>query len=394
MTSAVLLTPMGRGAVATLLVSGPQATTIVAACFRPASGKPLHMVPKGRIAFGRWGSPTGEEVVVGRRETDQWEIHCHGGEAAPQAIFDALVASGCQPVAWREWIAAEEPDPIVAASRLAMAEATTKRASLVLLDQYQGALREVVNQIAGDLAAGETARAITAVNALLRYADLGLHLTRPWKVVLAGRPNVGKSSLINALVGYQRAIVFDQPGTTRDVVTASTAIDGWPVELFDTAGLRAAHDTLEAAGIELARGQLDAADLVVLVCDASVDWTDEDEALLAETLATCNAQQTVRGRGTRNVPATLVVFNKADLPRSTAPRPAGLLTSAIRNAGIEELCQAIVAHLIPQVPLAGTAVPFTPEQVEGLRRIHAALDCGDLPAAKMCLHSTFVSAQA
>ena len=86
--------------------------------------------------------------------------------------------------------------------------------------------------------AADLQAAAARIREWLAWEDFGLHLTRPWNVVLAGRPNVGKSSLINALLGYTRSIVFDQPGTTRDVVTAATAIDGWPIELSDTAGLR------------------------------------------------------------------------------------------------------------------------------------------------------------
>ena len=87
-------------------------------------------------------------------------------------------------------------------------------------------------------------------------APLGLHLARPWQVVVAGPPNVGKSSLINALAGYPRAIVHWAPGTTRDAVTVETVLDGWPVELCDTAGLRTAGDAVERAGIELARRKM------------------------------------------------------------------------------------------------------------------------------------------
>ena len=102
---------------------------------------------------------------------------------------------------------------------------------------------------------------------LLARADLGRHLVRPWSVVLAGPVNVGKSSLINALAGYGRSIVHHAPGTTRDAVTAATAIDGWPVELCDTAGLRPAATPVERAGIERAQERLAQADLAVLVFD-------------------------------------------------------------------------------------------------------------------------------
>src|SRR5690606_16577637 len=116
-------------------------------------------------------------------------------------------------------------------------------------------LQREIDAIGDEIAAGgedvparfEEARRRLA--ALVDRAPLGLHLTRPWHVALAGAPNVGKSSLLNAVLGYGRAIVFDQPGTTRDVLDAVTAIDGWPVRLTDGAGLRESVDALEAAGV-------------------------------------------------------------------------------------------------------------------------------------------------
>jgi tRNA modification GTPase len=169
--------------------------------------------------------------------------------------------------------------------------------------------------------------------------------------VLAGRTNVGKSSLINALVGYRRSIVFDAPGTTRDVVTATTALEGWPVELSDTAGLRASDDPLEAEGVRRARQQMIAADCLLLVFDGGRAWCAEDDALV------------------ESWPAAIVVHNKADLaPPAAEARPAGLRTSAITADGIDKLVAAIAARLVPDVPPPGAAVPFTPRQVDSLQR--------------------------
>jgi tRNA modification GTPase len=107
------------------------------------------------------------------------------------------------------------------------------------------------------------------LDALLRWSEFGRHLTQPWQVVLTGVPNVGKSSLINRLLGYSRSIVYAEPGTTRDVVTAATAFDGWPVELSDTAGLRDAAGEIEAAGVERARRHLATADLAIVFSTAA-----------------------------------------------------------------------------------------------------------------------------
>ncbi len=171
-------------------------------------------------------------------------------------------------------------------------------------------------------------------------------MIHPWQVVVAGRPNVGKSSLINAIAGYQRAIVHDLPGTTRDIVGVQTALDGWPVEIFDTAGLRAAGDPIEQAGIDLAQGKIAAADLVVLVFDSSSPWTAADQDLF------------------ESHPSALLVSNKSDLPPVPGPQPAAMNVSAATSAGVEELCRAIAHRLVPHLPPPGAAVPFLPEQVE------------------------------
>ena len=107
-----------------------------------------------------------------------------------------------------------------------------------------------------------------------QFAGLGRHLTRPWQVVIAGAPNVGKSSLANALAGYQRAVVSEIPGTTRDLVTTEIALEGWPVELIDTAGLREPGEDLESQGIERALTAAGSADVCLWVLDSSAqpEW--------------------------------------------------------------------------------------------------------------------------
>jgi len=167
-------------------------------------------------------------------------LHCHGGLAAVAAIEEALAAAGCSPLAWPQWALRQSDDPVAAAATVALAEACTQRTAAILLDQYHGALRRAIAEIQAAFDAGDADRARGQIEVLLSRQRLGQHLTRPWSVVLAGPSNVGKSSLMNALVGHRRAIVHATPGTTRDAVTARTAIDGWPVELCDTAGLRAA----------------------------------------------------------------------------------------------------------------------------------------------------------
>ena len=350
----VRLTPPGRGAVATLRVEGSGAVEVVESCFLARSGRPLAACGADQIVVGRFGGDSGEEVVVRRCGEAAVELHCHGGRAAVARIEESLVSAGCRRLAWREWIEAQSDDPIASAALVALAEARTERTAAILLDQYHGALRGEMNQIRQEIDRGEAPSARQRIDALLAREQLGWHLTRPWSVVLAGRTNVGKSSLLNALAGYARAIVHATPGTTRDAVAITTAIDGWAVELCDTAGLRAAEDAVERAGIDRARERLARADVVVLVADRSVHWSADDQAL-------CDRW-----------PTALLVHNKCDLPPMPNSRPAGLSTSALCGEGIDALLAAIGRRLVPNPPAPGVPLPFSSEQVETLRRWRVA----------------------
>jgi len=341
---------------------GPGAADLVGRLFQPASGKSLTEHPLGRIVFGRWSS--GEELVVCRREPDLVEVHCHGGQAAPRAILDSLVAEGAATVDWRDWLRAQQHDPISADAWIALAEARTHRTASILLEQFHGALRREIEVIQLQLAEGQLETALAKIRKLLARASVGLHLIVPYRVVLAGRPNAGKSSLINALVGYRRAIVAETPGTTRDVVTASAAFEGWPVELADTAGLRQARDPLEAAGVDLATDRLSSADLVILLVDVSQRPTDEQEPLRAAW------------------PDALVVLSKCDLPRQLGQNVKGLEASAVTGQGLPELEHAIANRLVSHPPASGEAVPFTAQQVATLGSVLDLLERNEPRAAR------------
>ena len=352
--SAAVLTPGGRGAVATIRFAGDCRTIDAAGVFHAANGRPLAAQTLGRICFGHWGRGSVEEVVVCRRDRTRLEIHCHGGDAAVRRILADLQGAGCtiqsasdQETALGGVFAAE---CIAALSR-----AATLRTADLLLEQTSGTLAASFAALQ-QIAPSDRSELCRRLDRLLGWSRFGLHLCESWRVVLTGRPNVGKSSLINALLGYRRSIVFDEPGTTRDVLTAETAIDGWPVQLVDTAGLRATDEDLESAGIARARRQLEQADCRVILLDTGQPPVDEDFALLSEWTD------------------PLIVAHKSDLPdRWGRHLPAGALrVSSITGAGVQELCDALIARLIPDLPPPGTPIPFTERQVTLLTHARSA----------------------
>jgi len=350
-TYIVALTSTGHGALATVQVNGPDAAALVARFFRPANGRSIASASDRQIIYGKWstGEGAGEGLVVARLSPTRVEVHCHGGRAAVQNVVDALASAGGQLLDWRDALAESHRDRIIVEAQIAMSEARSERAAIVLLDQFHGALRAEIDEACEKLSTGRIDEAVTQLETLLTRWTVGEHLVSPWRIVLAGPPNVGKSSLINALVGYRRAIVYDQPGTTRDVVTATTAINGWPVELADTAGLRRGGDDLEKEGGRRARAILADADVVVLVQDA----TDPDN----ETLQRLGAEY----------PDALVIENKSDLmPESTDRASDFLLVSAATGAGIERLIAEIACRIVPDPPSRGSGVPFTKRQADAI----------------------------
>jgi len=356
----IQLTPPGRGAVATLRIEGGGAVAAVEAYFHARNGRPLAEQPVDQLAVGRFGTDGGEDVVVCRRGEDAVELHCHGGLAAVARIEELLTTAGCRMLAWRDWAAGQSDNPAKTTALTALAEAATERTASILLDQYDGAWERVVAEVQSKIDCGDCAAARQLLKTLLARVALGRHLVRPWSVVLAGQVNAGKSSLINALAGFGRSIVHHAPGTTRDTVTLTTVIDGWPVELCDTAGLRLSRslpeDALERAGIELAKEQMAKADLILLVFDRSKAWSAEDQMLADQW------------------PGAMLVFNKSDLPAGSGDWPAGLALSALQREGIAGLLDAISRRLVPETPPAGAAVPLTAEQGAWLTRRLASLE--------------------
>ncbi len=331
-----LLTPPGTGAIATISMRGPQAwETIRSKFFSQRAELPANPILH-RVWFGNFGSITGDEVLIAVKQIEpnvSIEIHCHGGKRVARWILEQLEAN--EETAFSHGIIGHEPRAL-----LPLSQASTLRTACILLDQLNGAFQITVATILENWPNSQA-----DWQRLKSLAILGKHLVEPWKVVIAGPPNVGKSSLMNALAGFQRSVVAAIPGTTRDVVRIRTAFHGWPIELSDTAGLRDTTEAIENAGITMARESLVNADLVVWVMDGSDAKAEQPPDFLQEPL---------------------VVANKADLP-SAVPCD-GIAVSATTRAGIPGLMAAIVKRLVPHEPTAGEAVPFTPELAEAVER--------------------------
>ena len=271
-------------------------------------------------------------MVVRTAELD-WEIHCHGGEAAVSRILGEFSADTAT------------VSPASELEALLLQTRTQKTAQLALA-QSGGCLRNALTMVAQS---NSTAEFRTRLEDLLEWESVAQHLDEPWQVVIAGPPNAGKSSLLNAVAGYERSIVFDQPGTTRDAVQTEVVLNGWPFQLVDTAGLRSAtNEPVETAGIRRARDLLQSADVVLIAVDRSAGWQQEHNEVL---------------RSIPNTTPRSIVVCKSDL-RGEEVIPAEqsaleiLETSAANHTGLRNLCDWLTRTLIPNEPSLNTALPI------------------------------------
>jgi len=369
-----LLTNSGRGAVAVVGIAGPidRLTQVVDPLFKPVGSRSFQTLVQQTeqvIFYGQWKS-TAEDLVVVKTKFGV-EIHCHGGDAASAAIVDDLVHSGCESVQQQAWRLLH-CDRWQAETETAICAATTTRTAGLLLKALQNqttALAELSAKIAGQ----QIPAAVADIEHALSWADFGISLTTPRSVVFCGHPNVGKSSLVNAIAGFQRAIVNSQAGTTRDVLSQSTAIDGWPIELKDTAGLRVSEDRVEALGIEKAKQEIARSQIRCLVFSCE----DNDLTVHRELLQSLNPQ--------------LVVFNKSDLvPNSQVPTEldfAGsvLVVSATDQAGLKSLVSQIADVLAPKLPADKDWFPVSTWQRDQLQSILHKLNQNKFDEARALL---------
>ena len=385
-TIAAVATAPGEAGIAVIRVSGPEAAEIVARVVRLGrSGPPLMLDPDNshQLFYGRVIDPTtdivADEVMVAwmaapRSFTteDTVEISCHGGAVASQQVLRAVLAAGARPANPGEFtmraflngrIALTEAEAV-----LEVVSAQTAEGLERALDDLRGDLtRRLEPARAAVLAAlayldasadfpddeipvsdvhADLSHAIDALEAVLAGARSGRLLSEGATVALVGRPNVGKSSLLNALLRSDRAIVTPIAGTTRDIVSERAVIEGMPVTLLDTAGIAESADVIERAGIERSRQAMARAAAIVLVVDGSVAPVAEDLKIARDL--TARFETGALG----DVPLVLAA-NKADLEPVdqsdvVESLPGGVPTvplSAKTGAGLMELEAAIANAL-------------------------------------------------
>jgi len=412
-TIAAVSTAMGAGGIGIVRLSGPEAVGVAERVFaakdhtRPSQWKSGvvhygHVVDRRQESRGQGDAVIDEALVTVMRgpksytREDVVEISCHGGLAAIRTVLGLVLESGARLAEPGEFTRRAflngRIDLVQAEAVLGIIQAATESCLKVSANQLKGELtrelesiREALLKVYAKLEAainfpeedidaggrqeilalvGESGRRVAA---LLESGEQGRLLQEGVRLVICGKPNVGKSSLLNVLLKEPRAIVSELPGTTRDTIEETAQIDGIPFRLMDTAGILEPRDVIEREAVQRSRTAIAGADMVLFMLDAGCRFTPEDRALA----------ETVRGQ------AVLVVVNKCDLPdlagddciRSLFPGDEVVRISALEKTGIDQLRQAVVKKILRgRILDPGRILVSRTRHIEALRRSAALLE--------------------
>jgi tRNA modification GTPase len=401
-TIVAIATPPGRGGIGVVRISGPDARRATGAFL--ASAQPLEprRATLTRLApASSAGGNVADEVVVtffpaphSYTGQDVVEVSAHGSPVVLNAIVERALAAGARLAEPGEFTLRGflngKRDLVQSEAVADLIAAVTPLQARTAFDQLEGSLTERIAAIDAtlfeliarleasldfpdegyhfvepDAIAATVATIVTELDRLLGDARRGRMIREGAQVVIAGRPNVGKSRLFNALAGADRAIVTEVPGTTRDLVTERVDIEGLAVTLVDTAGVRDTLDVVEREGVARGDRARDVADLVLVVLDARDAPNADDERLL---------QRTIEHR-------RIVVVNKIDLVAGLAAAANVVPVSAATGRGIDELRHHIARALTGEESRRDTAAISNTRHIELLRQARAALEASRASAA-------------
>lgn len=384
-TIAAIATAPGEAGIGILRVSGPDAPRLALSLFRSPSGSPVEGAVSHRANYGRFVDPaTGEQIDDGLltlfRAPHSYtgeevaELSCHGSPVVLGQLLQLLFRGGARPAEPGEFTRRAflhgRLDLAEAEAVIDLIRARTRAAARVALSQREGRLSRLVRELRVQLIdllaeieasidfpddvepvpSEELGQRLAAVRDqvrdILSTAEAGRLYREGAVVVLAGEPNCGKSSLLNALLGEDRAIVTEIPGTTRDLLEEPFNLDGIPVKLVDTAGLRSTGDPVEKIGVERARRQVEQADLVLWLVDSSRPAAPSSPPELPPGQAPCQ-----------------LLLSKSDLPRrlpeaclaALDPGSRALPISSLTGEGLDALRRRML-ELLPGAGLAPDSV--------------------------------------